>query len=818
MRIEQLEYVAAVTTHGSLRRASEALHISQPALSEAVTKLERELGLTLLDRRRSGSRISRQGLDLLQHMTEVLESVDRLRQAAGDQAVRARELRIGTVNTASSTLLAPALRDLHARHGSGGVEVVNAQQAEIHQGLAEGTLDLGLVNVLPGDDVPSGPGRGRAGPRPAGGLPAHATTRSPPLDELTVDRPARRALRGHAARLRHAPLRTPALRRRRARHDVLHRRRRDGQGAWWPRAWASRSCPTSPSPPTRSSTAGVITTRPIHGDATTVSLLMLRRRAEHVPAPLRDLQVALVRHAGAYRSADRGAHRGADQVDRRAAEGATGDAEPILGRTAQAPALPEGAAAHVSSNLHRHGLVNQDGPPQTGSSASEPPPVLRGRTWARDPSTSTAGTTGAGREATTRPAPSAYRDGTDRRRGSSVGCVGGTRPQQQRPDRRAHRRRQHLPEVRRGVARGARQVRHPDDQARVRRLLVPAPERLDPRAQRPRHPRHAPDRLHHRQELHRLGADHRRDGPAVRRQRRGLRDREQRQRLHQPRAAAARVRQDRLRPRAARRTPSSLQNACDRFIALEVLGEDVRADEEPAEDEARADRRRRRRRPPLNLQSALTQAVNATADEEGWITVSAIGNHLTRTQAQLRPAQLRARQALLAASAPSPTWSHAPRVVRSWCGSRASRRRRRQRRRRPRPRPPRRPPRRRRPRRRTRPRQPRGPRRRSPRPSRPSRRSPGRPAGLRPTKAPATEAPEPPAPEPTAKVPASTRPTVTRTTRRSPAKRTTTEKTTAEKPDRPAPGVVGDEPVGDPAIWPTRSSPTTPRGGRPQRG
>ena len=156
MRIEQLEYVAAVTAHGSLRRASEALHISQPALSEAVTKLERELGLTLLDRRRSGSRISREGLDLLQHMTEVLESVDRLRQAAGDQAVRTRVLRIGTVNTASSTLLAPALRDLHAHHGSGGVEVINAQHAEIHQGLAEGTLDLGLVNVLPGDDVPAG--------------------------------------------------------------------------------------------------------------------------------------------------------------------------------------------------------------------------------------------------------------------------------------------------------------------------------------------------------------------------------------------------------------------------------------------------------------------------------------------------------------------------------------------------------------------------------------------------------------------------------------------------------------------------------------
>ena len=89
MRIEQLEYIAAVTQHGSLRRASERLHISQPALSEAVSKLERELGVTLLDRRRSGARISRRGRELQQHMVEVLEAVDALRTAAGDQAAPA---------------------------------------------------------------------------------------------------------------------------------------------------------------------------------------------------------------------------------------------------------------------------------------------------------------------------------------------------------------------------------------------------------------------------------------------------------------------------------------------------------------------------------------------------------------------------------------------------------------------------------------------------------------------------------------------------------------------------------------------------------
>ena len=81
-------------------------------------------------------------------------------------------------------------------------------------------------------------------------------------------------------------------------------------------------------------------------------------------------------------------------------------------------------------------------------------------------------------------------------------------------------------------------------------------------------------------------------------------------------------------------TPSSLQNACDRFIALEVLMTEAQ-DDEP-EDKS-TDEKPAEQGPSLNLQSALTRAVNAMADEEGWVTVSQIGNHLTRTQASFDP-------------------------------------------------------------------------------------------------------------------------------------------------------------------------------------
>ncbi|NGO06638.1 LysR family transcriptional regulator [Streptomyces sp. HC44] len=85
MRIEQLECIAAVTRFGSLRRAAEELHLSQPALSETVRNLERELGVDLLERKRSGAKISDEGRELLPHITNVLDTVDRLRGSAGDQ-------------------------------------------------------------------------------------------------------------------------------------------------------------------------------------------------------------------------------------------------------------------------------------------------------------------------------------------------------------------------------------------------------------------------------------------------------------------------------------------------------------------------------------------------------------------------------------------------------------------------------------------------------------------------------------------------------------------------------------------------------------
>jgi len=153
MRLEQLEYLAAITRHTSLRRASEELHVSQSALSEAVSKLERELGVQLLERQRSGVRISTAGRELLPSITDVLDSVTRLRALAGDGLAASRQLRLGNVSTGTAGVVLPAVRAFQAAPPGAAVEIRNLQRPEVVTALTEGTLDLGLVNVLDGDDL-----------------------------------------------------------------------------------------------------------------------------------------------------------------------------------------------------------------------------------------------------------------------------------------------------------------------------------------------------------------------------------------------------------------------------------------------------------------------------------------------------------------------------------------------------------------------------------------------------------------------------------------------------------------------------------------
>jgi DNA-binding transcriptional LysR family regulator len=296
VRTEQLEYITAVTRFGSLRRAAEELRLSQPALSETVRNLERELGVDLLERKRSGATMSTAGRELLPHIVAVLEAVDRLRTAAGEQHRVSRVVRVGTVNAATVPLLIPAVRAFRAAHPHTQVEVVGAQQTDIHRALTEGGFDLGLVNHLEGDDLPAAfssvellRGRPVVCVRPDSPLAARAVVSAQdlPAEPLigmrtgyVMHRYVHRLLGRHGPRFAYS---TDGA-------EMGKLMVAEGLGATVLPDFSVIGDPLEHS--------GLITHRPIADDGATRVLLMLRRRrVEPVPQAARDLHEAFVRRA-----------------------------------------------------------------------------------------------------------------------------------------------------------------------------------------------------------------------------------------------------------------------------------------------------------------------------------------------------------------------------------------------------------------------------------------------------------------------------------------------------------------------------------------
>src|SRR3954453_10387551 len=89
MDLRQLEYFAAVARHRPFRRAAESLYVTQSAVSQAVRRLEAELGLELLHRRPGAQppvALTAAGEELLARAAAIPAPVGRARAPRGAAA------------------------------------------------------------------------------------------------------------------------------------------------------------------------------------------------------------------------------------------------------------------------------------------------------------------------------------------------------------------------------------------------------------------------------------------------------------------------------------------------------------------------------------------------------------------------------------------------------------------------------------------------------------------------------------------------------------------------------------------------------------
>lgn len=149
----QLEYVVAISEHGSFGRAAEHCFVTQPALSAQIAQLEKILGVQLFERGRK-VRPTAAGEVLIGQARKILGDVRELRETArGQGEPLVGRVRLGVIPTVSPYLLPTILPELRQRFPRLRLALREAMTRDLVAALHAGELDLLLLAL----DVEMGP-------------------------------------------------------------------------------------------------------------------------------------------------------------------------------------------------------------------------------------------------------------------------------------------------------------------------------------------------------------------------------------------------------------------------------------------------------------------------------------------------------------------------------------------------------------------------------------------------------------------------------------------------------------------------------------
>ena len=107
MEFKTLKYFLAVCKAGTMSRAAEELHVTQPTLSRQIADLERELGCALLLRHSRSVEPTEEGLYLMRRAQDVIGLMGRIESDfAASEEIIAGDISIGACESSSMRLVA----------------------------------------------------------------------------------------------------------------------------------------------------------------------------------------------------------------------------------------------------------------------------------------------------------------------------------------------------------------------------------------------------------------------------------------------------------------------------------------------------------------------------------------------------------------------------------------------------------------------------------------------------------------------------------------------------------------------------------------
>jgi len=153
MDLTQFEMLVATVDAGGIQKAAARVFRTQPAVSMALRKLEREIGAPLFDRSTRGAyTLTAQGKllyecgkKLLRLRNEVVMEIDALKE------LRAGRLRIGANESAGNYWLPRPLKVFHEQHPRVKVEIVRDNSSALISLLKDDLVDFAFISFLPDD-------------------------------------------------------------------------------------------------------------------------------------------------------------------------------------------------------------------------------------------------------------------------------------------------------------------------------------------------------------------------------------------------------------------------------------------------------------------------------------------------------------------------------------------------------------------------------------------------------------------------------------------------------------------------------------------
>lgn len=155
--LRQIQYFLAAAESLHFTKAADRLAVTQPTLSHQIAQLEAHLGGPLFDRKGKQVRLTESGALLQNYASRAVRELEAGRLALSELEGMIRgELRIGVIQSFSRTLLPSILGSFITKYPGIHLNIRELTGLEIEQGLATGTLDLGIAfapTALDGTDV-----------------------------------------------------------------------------------------------------------------------------------------------------------------------------------------------------------------------------------------------------------------------------------------------------------------------------------------------------------------------------------------------------------------------------------------------------------------------------------------------------------------------------------------------------------------------------------------------------------------------------------------------------------------------------------------